>query len=418
MGSVYVDQIAPDGSLLKERDPRLSEAAKVELLLGALPGATRDTYHGERVIRFKDQIILKKQVTHLGKPWPEFKKRIQIPHRWLDVARHASHDSLRTRFVGIYHFGDVTIFVDFDPTGYLGRKANNSAAHVCTNDLHQAQTLGTFSRVDRNGNRLTSVRYDQFAQHLQGSGTEVPRLEAFRRFNDEFLLGQQIESLDAVKEMHAANWPDAFQSEWPGFYLEQQFDRFIRVNGLSDLVRYQKAKRSTQLDYDLVFPTRDVADYYGDLKASNLAAKESPGNDLEDLRRCIETFGRFWYVVYEHETKHARHNDNSATIAWNEWRRSVGYHASSRKAYDELSYAKRFKESVRFVKMLILEVNAANFDVVLRTFAQGKQPDGSARALKVMINKKVIDNFLIFWATAPGYSDNGALGDVEELIEP
>ena len=67
--------------------------------------------------------------------------------------------------------------------------------------------------------------------------------------------------------------------------------------------------------------------------------------------------------------------------------------------------------------MFVLELNTANFDVVLRTFAQGRQPDGSARALKVMINKKVIDNFLVYWETAPGHAKDGGLGDVEALLE-
>ena len=46
--------------------------------------------------------------------------------------------------------------------------------------------------------------------------------------------------------------------------------------------------------------------------------------------------------------------------------------------------------------MMILEVNEANFHVVLGGFAQGKQQSGAARALKVMINKRNIDNFLIY----------------------
>lgn len=47
------------------------------------------------------------------------------------------------------------------------------------------------------------------------------------------------------------------------------------------------------------------------------------------------------------------------------------------------------------MNMLVLEVNQTNFRVVLGDFAQGKEPDGAARALKVMIKKKNIDNFLI-----------------------
>ncbi|GAA3670125.1 hypothetical protein GCM10022237_32410 [Nocardioides ginsengisoli] len=399
MGTVVVDQIGSNGALIEDVDTTLSDLKKNVLLIAALPGAEVTRYAGERVIRYRDQVILKKQVTHLGNPWPGFKKRIQIPKTWLDVERHATVDGLVTRFVGIYHYGDVTIFVDFDPTTYVLRKANNSAAHVSTNDLYQAQMHGQFSRVDRNGNRLTSVRADQFAAYLIG-GYEPshPRLDVFHRFNVEFLLDDQIDALDAIKEMHAAAWPDTFQGEWPGFYVEYRLDAFLRGRGLGELVEYQKVKHDGAFDYDLVFKNGDTLEYYGDLKASDVTKHESPGNDAEDIKRCVAEYGRFWYVIYEHLTHHARDNGDRATIAWNEWKRSVGYRG--RKPYDPLSYANRFKESVRFVKMMILEVNEANFHVVLGDFAQGKQPGGASRALKVMINKRNIDNFLIYSETA------------------
>lgn len=47
--------------------------------------------------------------------------------------------------------------------------------------------------------------------------------------------------------------------------------------------------------------------------------------------------------------------------------------------YDPLSYAGRFKEAVRFVRVKILEVNEANVGSVLRYFQGGfRQPDGSS----------------------------------------
>lgn len=387
----------PDGTLVQDVDTTLSEGEKNDLLLAALHGAHPDVYAGERVVRFQNQIILKKQVTHLGNPWPGFKKRIQIPKAWLAVERRAVAEGLVPRFVGIYHYEEVTIFVDFDPSTYVQRRANNSAAHVSTNDLYQAQTLGMFSRKDRNRNHLTSVRFDEFAGYLQGTLIESrPRVAVFDRFNGEFLASQRVEAVDAITEMHAANWPDTFQAEWPGFYLEFRMDRFLRRHG-DGMVEFQKVKKRNHFDYDLVFKDGDLVQYYGDLKASNLAMHESPGNDAEDFKRCLAEFGRFWYVIYEHETWHARNNANLATTAWNQWKRSVGH--QGKKPYDPLSYASRFKEAVRFVRMSILEVNEANIHVVLRDFRQGQQPDGAARALKVMINKRNIDNFLIFSST-------------------
>ncbi|MEH3077609.1 MAG: hypothetical protein PGN11_13230 [Quadrisphaera sp.] len=196
--------------------------------------------------------------------------------------------------------------------------------------------LGTFSREDRNENTLTSVRADELARYLRGGAvTRNPHLEVFERFNEEFFATGRIEALDAVKEMHGVAWPDAFQGEWPGFYLEYRLHGHLRLQGAADLVVFQKEKRRGLFDYDLVFRNSGRVDFYGDLKASNIAKVESPGNDEEDIRRCVSEFGRFWYVIYEHETWHARHDDNRPTIAWNEWKDSVGYRA--RKEYDPLS---------------------------------------------------------------------------------
>lgn len=422
VGSVLVDQLGRDGELTQARDITLSNARKNELLLAALPGARIETYAGERAVRFGDQLLLKKQVTHLGNPWPGFKKRIQIPRKWVNVHRQASAEGLDVRFIGIYHFEGVTIFVDFDPTNYVLRKANNSAAHVATNDLFQAQTLGQFRRVDRNGNGLTSVRSDEFAAYLrQGYAARQPRIDVFRQFNEHFITGATIEALDAVREMYEARWPDTFQGEWPGFYLEYRIDRFLRQNRLTHLVAYQKMKGRRQYDYDLVFQTDGLVDYYGDLKASNVLKPESPGNDAAAITQCVREFGRFWYVICEHETTHARDHAHRATIAWNEWKRSVGY--TSRRGFDPLSYAGKFKESVRFVRLSILELNPANMPLVLGTFRQGQQQGGASRALKVMIQKKNIDNFLVFSSTpesVPGaamsrtHSEGGSPTSTEE----
>lgn len=380
---------------MQDVDRTLRPSVKNQLILDALPGSESVNYAGKRLVTFADQLILSAQVTHLGRPWPGFKKRIQIPPTWKEIAQRATSDGRRIRFIGVYHYEGVTIFVDFDPTTYVRRRANNSAAHVSTNDLFQAQTLGQFARVDRNGNRLTSVRADQFASYLRaGYQAKQPRVDVFHGFNTEFLVGDEIHALDAVREMKAAEWPDTFQGEWPGFYVEFRLDSFLRNAGLRSLVEYQKAKGQGLLDYDLVFKKGDELEYYGDLKASDVTKHESPGNDAEDIRRCIEQYGRFWYVIYEHETKHARDDGDRATIEWNKWKRLAGY--TSRKGYDPLSYAGRFKASVRFVKMMILEVNEANFHVVLGDFTQGRQQSGAARALKVMIKKRNIDNFLIY----------------------
>jgi hypothetical protein len=394
-----VDQITSSGSVVSDADVALSESTKSALLLAALPGASVDKQENVRVVRFEDQVIFKAQVTHLGHPWPAFKKRIQVPNSWVAAAHAAASAGLQVRLIGIYHRDEVTIFVDFDPETYLRRKANNSAAHVATNDLFQAQTLGQFSRTDRNGNRLTSVRTDQLASYLRdGFTSKQPQLAAFEAFNRTFFAGAQIEALDAVKEMHAAGWPDAFQAEWPGFFVEFKLDESLRVEGMSALVEYRKVKKKGEYDFDLGIMGKYGLEFYGDLKASNAAYSETPGNDAADLARCVREFGRFWYVIYEHETTHAKDHGDVATVQWNEWKLAQG---KAPVPYNPLSYATRFKASVKFVRMIVLEVNAVNFHVVLGDFAQGRQPGGAARAMKVKIKKKDLDNFLIYSAELP-----------------
>ena len=96
------------------------------------------------------------------------------------------------------------------------------------------------------------------------------------------------------------------QAEWAGFYLEYRLEEFLRRTGAQHEVAFQKAKHRGALDYDLMFKDRGQVAYYGDLKASNIAAHESPGNAAEDIRRCVAEYGRFWYVIYGRGTWHGR----------------------------------------------------------------------------------------------------------------
>ncbi len=390
-----MDQIGLTGELVIDVDTTLSPAQKVGVLMDALPGAVVEKIAGVQIVRFAGQIILSAQVTYLGNPWPGFKKRIQIPRRWVEVYRRAAADGIVTRFVGIYHYGEVSVFVDFDPTTYVERKANNSAAHVATNDLFQAQTLGIFRRTDKNGNSLTSLRSDRFGDYLLGNvGKEMAHARVFEEFNAEFLTGEHLSALDAVQQMHNAQWPDTMQAEWAGFYLEFRVDDFLRNSGAHRIVEFQKAKRRGDFDYDLIFKGSQEVAFLGDLKASSISSRGAPGNDAANLLECVAQYGRFWYVLYEHETWHSKDEGAKPVIAWNEWRRSVGY--TPRAGYDSMSYARKFKSAVRFVRMKILEVNVANFHLVLDDFKQGRQVGGAERAVKVMIDKKNIDNFLIY----------------------
>lgn len=402
MGAEKVDQLLVTGEVVHDYDRRLTNEEKFGALEAALPGARRTKHAGVNTVQWNDQVILFKQVTHLGHPWESFKKRIQIPKTWLKAYEEIASQGLQARFVGIYMYDGQSIFVDFDPTLYLQRKANNSAAHVATNDLYQALNHGTFERVDKNFNRLTSVRSNLFSEYISGdfAGATDARFSAFEDLNSTLFTDNFIYGLDAVKEMHAAAWPDRFQNEWAGFYLEFSLARQIATDPARYPVEFLKSKIKGSLDFDLRWRAPDSSiSFLGDLKASDHKQREALGNDVLSLDEAIRLYGKFWYVIYEHETRHARDFADRATIEWNEWRKAMGH--VQRKAYDQLSYHGKYKESVRFINMKVLEVNEANKHLVLGEFNQGVQPSGAARAPKVSIKKAHIENFLIYQARSP-----------------
>jgi hypothetical protein len=262
-------------------------------------------------------------------------------------------------------------------------------------------TNGVFTKEDKYGNTITTVRKDRFKDYLIGKHIQSSNLfDLFRQFNCGFSFGQWLKALDVIKEMHENEWHQWRQAEWAGWFLEYKFNKFTIEENVTNQMRYvgSSLKREGDLDFDIRF---DEADFYGDLKASDVSKWEAPGNDQQNLTECIYRYDKFWYVIYEHETiKDSEQLNYEATRARNRYIKSVD--PSYEK--DELSYHKRMKSQVKFVKMSIVELNRINFREALIDFHQGRQPDGKARALKFNINKKVLenDNFVVFRYTYKG----------------
>lgn len=185
-------------------------------------------------------------------------------------------------------------------------------------------------------------------------------------------------------------WPKWRETEWPGWYLEFKFAIFLARNRVAAIV-YQgnESKKKGSLDFDLLFP---IHKFYGDLKASDISKKESPGNDKESVFTAIDRCDRFWYVIYEHETVKDKDCGNEIT----KFRYAFMVSLNDSSAKDPLSYANRMKNKVNFRRMMILELNRANCGELLFAFHQGHQPDGAARAEKVLINKRNVENCQVF----------------------
>lgn len=407
--NVDSEQITLDENLVVAQDQPLSERQLQECLINVLGKSkcrillvpTRK-WVLEYVDGGKVYHLLVRTCTYLGNPHPIFKKRVQLP-LWFNEytnTKKKEKPNVDVRYIGVYHYGeeyhgDNIIFIDFQKDTYLTKKGHNSSAHVYTNDLFQAMTYGVFTKEDYFGNSITTIRKDKFRDYLTNKVPETSTLfDLFRKFNSGFTFGQWLKALDVIKEMHKDEWPQWRQVEWAGWFLEYKFNKFTIDNSVTNQMRYvgSSLKREGDLDFDIRF---DEEDFYGDLKASDIAKKETPGNDQENLIECIRQFHKFWYVIYEHETlKDSVATGYEATKGRNHYIKSVDPSYGK----DEMSYHERMKNSVKFVKMTIIELNRINYREALTDFHQGHQPDGKERALKFNINKKVLenDNFVVF----------------------
>lgn len=355
--------------------------------------------YGKRVLVYthngRETVLLVRAVTYLGNPHPVFKKRIQMPDWYQDFCVAAERDSrsFDIKFLGVYHYDDNTVFVDFQKETYLRHGLHYSSAHVYVNDLFQAQTYGIFEKEDQYGNIIVCIRCNKLKDYLDGQQqSDTSNLfDLFRQFNCGFTFGQWLNALEVIQEMYHDGWRQWKQAEWAGWFLEYRFNKFTIVNEVTNRMRYISQKREGELDFDIRF---EEADFYGDLKASDIRHSDAPGNDQESLIECIYRYNRFWYVIYEHETIKDSEREYRATIARNQFIRSVD--PSYEK--DDMSYSQKMKNSVRFMKMTILELNKVNYRDALKAFNQGHQPNGGARRPKFLIDKKTLqnDNYAVF----------------------
>lgn len=402
------EQITLDKSLVVAQDQPLTDKQLQETLMDALGKnkcriltIPQRKWVLEYVEEGKVLHLLVRTCTYLGNPHPIFKKRVQLPLWFNEYAKKTNQQNPKVdvRYIGVYHYGDEhhgdnVIFIDFQKDTYLEKKGHNSSAHIYTNDLFQAMTYGVFSKEDHFGNTISTVRRDKFQEYITGKNSMTNNLfDLFRKFNCGFTFGRWLKALDVIKEMHKNEWHQWRQAEWAGWFLEYKFNKFTIDNDITNKMRYvgSSLKREGDLDFDIRF---DEEDFYGDLKASDIRKKETPGNDQKNLVECIYQFDKFWYVIYEHETIKDSDTDFEATKARNRYIKSVDPSYDK----DEMSYHARMKNSVRFVRMSIIEINRVNYREVLTDFKQGRQPDGSARKPKFNINKKVLenDNYVVF----------------------
>lgn len=401
MANVDSEQLSIDKSLHIAQDQPLSPLKMARILIEAMGNqwCRIITIPSHRhVVQYQKEgktiQLLFRALTYLGNPHPIFKKRSQFPEWFQEYFCNTKdlHPDYDIRLIGVYHYDGNIIFVDFKTDTYMQHGLHNSSAHIYTNDLLMGMTYGVFEKIDQNGNTITAIRQDRFKDYILGIRHHDDNLfDLFRQFNCGYPFGQWLYALDAIKQMHHDEWQQWRQAEWAGWFLEYKFDNFITNNHLENKMRYigSSNKGDGELDFDIHF---EEADFYGDLKASDATKKEAPGNDQRNLMECIYRYDKFWYVIYEHETIKDKDKEYEATIARNTY---LNEYDPTRKN-SLLSYGNKMKHSVRFIRMSIIELNRINYREALKEFRQGHQPDGSQRAPKFNINKRNIDNFVVF----------------------
>ncbi|MDD2180952.1 MAG: hypothetical protein PHW32_01130 [Bacilli bacterium] len=405
MANIKSEQLRSDLSLELEYDQPLSTKEMIKKLINILGKNNCETtkINNKNILIYnhdnKKEYLLLASITYMGGngQHPIYKKRMQLKKWYKDIViLFENKKNVNVRFIGMYHYKDNIIISEIVKNTYLKKKMNSSAAHIYTNDLFQAMKEGIFKRVDRNKNKIVSIKYIKFKDYLDGKlSTQNELFTLFDIFNNNFNFGNWLPANKAIVEMYEAKWPNWKETEWPGWYLEYKFNKFILDYSIENKIKYvgSSHKKAEEFDFDLWF---DEENFYGDLKASDISAREAPGNDQETFIDCINKYDKFWYVIYEHETiKDSKENNYEATRFRtnfiknkNEWNKN--------KKWDELSYHKRMKNSVKFVQMSIIELNRINFRDALDDFNQGRQPSGNLRKPKFKITKNNIDNFIVF----------------------
>lgn len=355
-----IDQILEDGRIIRSDDQKFLPHEIVLQLQNCFP----DYFQRDGRVclnpiskQGKGVCFYMRNITHLGGDWSSEKKRIQIGTDFPELFRVNNQEGLQTILLGIYHYypdgkSGVTLFVCFSSTTYASRPTNNSAAHVHTIDLVNAQKNGVYRRIDKAGNELLVLNRANFIKHINSvRGAEEISTVAKDR---EILayLGQMFESMprtfkgiDCFMEMMAAQDKTRMkQGAWEGWYYEFFVQKYLKQHPTPNIVWWAK-KQKGELDFDLRFPTSEW--FYGDVK-SDAKGEAVQGNLKSSIDFLVqEKGGRLWYVAIEF-TPDKDENHEYVTTRW--WNEQLG------KSDRPLSYCTRMKYAINVNRLDVYEI--------------------------------------------------------------
>ncbi|MDD2636921.1 MAG: hypothetical protein PHW82_15620 [Bacteroidales bacterium] len=327
----------------------------------------------------KGIVLYIKQITYLGHPHLAFKKRIQISKGW-----QIGLSTENAYLIGVYKYKDTILYTLFDKTNFVTRTPNNSSAHVSTFDLLNAEQKGIFTKKDIRGNIITCVRRDLIINVLSKiiNSENILSQETLLFEDFKLKLKPNYHGIECYSELISKNYRNKFQPEWFAFYLEYKFEIFLEENPTyKSICCFQSKKSKDDIDLDLNFNN----EFLGDLKTHSNTSGAILGNDIRNIEKALKKGGKLWYIVFNHNTFKDSDFNYEVTNFWN----------SVLEKKDKMSYSKRMKNKIELTDYMILEINYYN-KKYLADFNQGVNSNKLPREPKIKINKKMINNFLIF----------------------
>ncbi|OGD68910.1 hypothetical protein A3I18_00165 [Candidatus Campbellbacteria bacterium RIFCSPLOWO2_02_FULL_35_11] len=376
-----VEQINSDGKVFLERD-NIFGKKEIEKIISKYFVAKEENGYFVFERNKEKYFLFIKNVTYLGHPHPIHKKRIQVSKKWSDLLTNKN-----SFLLGIYNCKDNIVFVLFDKK----TRGKNSSAHIHTIDIVKAVESGIFQKVDKMGNNLVVFREDKIKEVFDSiikkeKIKNVEEIELFNVFSDN--IDKKWNGIKSYSEMIDRKFSQALQPEWPGFYLEFKFEDFLNKKlKYKKICKYKRNKNVGSLDFDLEFVKNN---FLGDLKTHDVNSRAVLGNDKISVHKVINDYERLWYVVFELTSEKDKNFDCKVSRFWNQKLREL-----RNKNKEDISYCNKMKYNIVLNNLYILEINKFN-EKYLSDMKQGRNSDGNLRNLKIMINKKDIDNFVIY----------------------
>lgn len=392
-----VEQILKNGNIKLDFDEKLN-LSEISTLMNELfnPMIKKDD---KQFVLFNKIAVLVCNVTYLGNPHPLYKKRIQLKSYYLDYLKNNVKKGLTTIYLGIYSYKQTKLFVVFEPSTYENKKSHNSSAHVYSTNLQYAQRAGKFEKIDKFGNKIFIFKRNSFIKYIKmlaGEGTtDIDGDTVIALINERFSdFSNKIENrwngIECYKQMLESNDPNSRQAEWPGFYFEYIFKKYLQENEIIDIEWHSEKKRFA-VDLDLLFDENKWI--YGDLKADQIN-HAILGNSIDTLDSVInDHHGTVFYVCCLYKSYKDSENNYEVTKYWNSLRDKPYSTEEEMKA----RYGRKMKYAVEPIRICVLKIDPTMYSILKqRPFKQGINSDGKEREPKLKVDKNMIEALSIF----------------------